>query len=252
MQSYLVRHVKTKLNNMAADVIGNYPCDLSPVEIYEDLIREPHVLAAFAEAGKYLSPTGLTYRTTAQMDGRRLGITLSLPSCDKYSCYPMPKFELKIAAGSKLHKHLKPQVQIAEDWANLICAFSHLGPFVTDMRVLAFLMPWVPPLVSDAPIEQFKRIMDRKTASHVKAELKQLSSGRLPDYCPSLPTLIGHVCLSGKRLITQHHLLMTGERRHPAHVALEHGESFVTAEVRNGIDEAISNNLALLDRHIVT
>jgi hypothetical protein len=209
MNQHLMSFIDKKLEEASSFVTRYMPIDLSTDAIYEGLVGEPHVAAAFREAVKYLPPSSvLSRRASVKLDGRELMVSLRLQPTEKYSVFLMPKYELVVTRESELGQAMALAIQVSCEWEMLTKTWNSFKALVPDTTILAFLFPWLREIM----LEFHFGLLDvgvklKSERLQIEREVKAIHRRAIPKRFPRLSIELNQVCQSGKRLFGQYRML---------------------------------------------
>ena len=202
---------------------GDYVCErielgMNSDEAYEELIGEPHVLAAFSAAEQYMVSRTCMMSNFSVMrpDSSKLKLNFYLLATDKYPIHTFPKFPLRITHGSKLEAALDLPTRIAQQWAELDYVTCQLfDDLYLDAEQCVFFLPWMRELLVDcdwhrdpaAFLNRHNSQWKKNEVDVVDREIKQIMRGSVPKHFPRMTKSVSDVCKSGKSLFTQYRMI---------------------------------------------
>lgn len=206
-------HIIEAINDASTFVLRHMPINATTDEIYEGLVDDPQMIAAFANAAKYLPPNGLHKRITIHSEEYgMLSLHVRLTPTDKYPAFLLPQRttdQIPLTRESRLSQALALPIRVARDWGMLKWAYEKLEANVDDAQALACLLPWMRELVAEweqaHPISTvFKPNRDRQA---INRDVQAVMSERIPKQFPRITEQLNSVCLSGKALFSQYRML---------------------------------------------
>jgi hypothetical protein len=208
MNPHLVSYIDKKLEEAASFVTRYMPMNLSTDAIYEGLLSEPHVVAAFREAVKYLPQATHNRRVVVKLDGHELMVSLRLAPTEKYSVFLMPKYELTITQESELGQAMALAIQVSREWEMLTKTWIAFKTIALDTAILAFLFPWLREIMLDFHFGLLDvNIKLKSERLQIEREVKVIHCRAVPKRFPRLSIELNQVCQSGKRLFGQYRML---------------------------------------------
>jgi hypothetical protein len=214
MHAALIAFIDKKLSEAADFVLRHMPVALSTDEIYENLVGEPHVVAAFKEAGKYLPPSSLNRRINLGIHTPyppfeiKLLVSLRLDPTEKYPVLLLPKYDLDVTHESALGQALTMSINVAREWEMLTQTWEKFKGAVPDPHVLGFLFPWLREIMLNFDLELLDVGIRRKQErEQIEREVRAIQRRMPPKSFPRLSIELNRVCQSGKRLFGQYRML---------------------------------------------
>ena len=214
MHRTLNAHITEAINDASTFVLRHMPVNATTDEIYEDLIGDPQIIEAFANAVKYLPPQHLHRRISIPSEEYgMLSLYVRLTPTDKYPTFLMPPQhtidQRPLTRESRLSQALALPMRVARDWGMLKWAYDKLEAGVGNTHALACLMPWMRELVAEweqaHPISTvFKPNRDRQA---INRDVQAIMNERIPKQFPRITEQLNSVCLSGKALFSQYRML---------------------------------------------
>jgi hypothetical protein len=208
MNTHLVSYIDKKLDEAANFVIRYMPVNMPTDRIYEDLVGEPHVAAAFREAVKYLPPSALNRRAILKLGDLLLNVSLRFAPTDAYPVFLMPKYDLAVTHESELGQSMSMAIQVTREWEMLIKTWEKFREAAPDPHTLGFLFPWLREIMLDFHVGlldvSIKRKADREK---IEREVRAIQRRFPPKSFPRLSIELNRVCQSGKRLFGQYRML---------------------------------------------
>ena len=204
MQPKLKEAVKGMIDSASAFVLAHTGCSMSDEQVYEELIGEPHVLAAFRNAVQYLPKADFSRYVDIDYAGRDVRVCLRFNATARYPTYFIPSYKLRVPEGSKLHSELALGVKVATEWQKLHYVTHRILNELDNAEIASFLLPWLRYLDLELPFDNAaeKRANER--------ELKIIKSRPFPHRFPTLTRDITAICNSGKQLFSQMRMLQSG------------------------------------------
>jgi hypothetical protein len=250
MNKHLVNYINVKLDEAATYVIRYMPVDLSTNAIYEGLMGEPHVVAVFREAVKYLPPTALNRRTTIKLGTQPLTVSLRLAPTEEYPVFLIPKYDLAVTQESELGQALELAIQVTREWEMLIKTWSHFKELVPDPATLGFLFPWLREIMLDFHVGLLDvSIKHKQERELLEREVRALTRHAVPKHFPRLSIELNQVCQSGKRLFGQYRMLEAAAANiERASLGIDRASNLAPAWLADHIEEALSDWLEELPR----
>ena len=213
MHRTLNAHITEAINDASTFVLRHMPVNATTDEIYEDLIGDPQMAEAFANAAKYLPPNSLHKRITIPSEEYgRLSLNVRLTPTDKYPAFLMPQRTIDqkpLTHESRLSQALALPIRVARDWVMLKWAYEKLEANVDDAQALACLLPWMRELVAEwekayPTHPSFKPSRDRQA---INRDVYAIMNERIPKRFPRVTEQLNSVCLSGKAMFSQYRML---------------------------------------------
>jgi hypothetical protein len=204
MQPKLKEAIKSMIDSASGFVLNHTGCTLSDEQVYEELIGEPHVLAAFRNAVQYLPKADFAKYVDIDYAGREVRVCLRFNASARYPTYFIPTYKLRVNEGTKLYDELTLGVQLATDWQKLYYVTQRILNELDNAEIASFLLPWLRYLDLDCTAEKKadQRFIDR--------EIKIIKSRPFPRQFPALTRDITAICNSGKQLFSQMRMLQSG------------------------------------------
>ena len=208
MHGNLFDHIKGSIANANAFVLRHMPLNLTHDEIYEDLVGDPEIAQAFANAAQYLPPSSLSKHMVIETEEwGMLTLSVKLQPTEKYPAFLFPKQSLFLTRESKLSRALQLSMRVEQEWQMLFYAFNKMQDYV-DPSIVAFLFPWIRELIAEwreqNPIMAFIKSKQRVA---IDREVNAILSDRAPRNFPRLTEELNAVCRSGKALFSQYRML---------------------------------------------
>ena len=245
MHAALIAFIDKKLSEAADFVLRHMPVALSTDEIYENLVGEPHVVAAFKEAGKYLPPSSLNRRITISINRQPLMASLRLDPTEKYPVFLMPKYDLDVTQESALGQALAMSLNVAREWEMLTKTWEKFKGAVPDPHVLGFLFPWLREIMLDFSLANMEFLPTRKQErEQIEREVRAIQRRTSPKTFPRLSIELNRVCQSGKRLFGQYRMLeaaMSNDSLTRAPLSIDRATNLAPAWLAEHMDECISD-----------
>jgi hypothetical protein len=248
MNKHLVNYINVKLDEAATYVIRYMPVDMTTNAIYENLIGEPHVVAAFREAIKYLPPASLNRRTIIKLGTQPLTVSLRLAPTKEYPVFLMPFYDLVVTQESELGQALGLAIQVTREWEMLTITWNHFKELVPDAGTLGFLFPWLREILLDFHVGLLDvNIKLKSDRERLEREVKAIHRRIVPKHFPRMSIELNQVCQSGKRLFGQYRMLEAAAANiDRAPLGIDRASNLAPAWLADHIEEALSDWLETL------
>ena len=123
------RFIQSEMKTAHDFVRNRIEVKLDADQVYEQLIGNPEITAAFRNAMQYMPHQGLDKTITIHIASEQLGenvtsfnqarVRLHLPPTEKYRQRFIPEGELLVIRESDLHKYFTKQRAVSQAWAEL-------------------------------------------------------------------------------------------------------------------------------------
>lgn len=245
MNPHLMKYIDKKLDEAANFVIRYMPVDMPTDRIYEDLVGEPHVLAAFREAIKYLPPSSLSRRAVLKLDDLTLNVSLRFNPTDAYPVFLMPSYDLAVTQESELGQALGMAIQVTREWEMLIKTWERFKEAVPDPHTLGFLFPWLREIMLEFHIGLLDvNIKLKAERMKLEREVRAIQRRMPPKHFPRLSIELNRVCQSGKKLFGQYRMLEASTRDNDlsrAPLSIDRATNLSPAWLAEHMNECISD-----------
>jgi hypothetical protein len=211
MHTVLTQFISERIHGASTFVLNNMPCSLSSDQVYEGLVGDASMLADFDNATRHLRPASMARPViiTTTMDGEtfQTQVIVRLTPTPKHRAFMLPE-NIILTRESDLGQMLATPLRVAQDWKMLTRAWNTLHHTCEDSpMMLAFLFPWIRPLIADFPGERVIIELRRSEMATIAREIKQIMSNKLPRDFPRLTRELNALCQSGKRLFAQYNMV---------------------------------------------
>jgi hypothetical protein len=245
MNTHLVKYIDKKLDEAASFVIRYMPVNMTTDRIYEDLVGEPHVVAAFREAVRYLPPSSLNRRTVLKLGEQTLFAQLRFAPTDAYPVFLMPKYDLAVTQESELGQALGMAIQVTREWEMLIKTWEKFREAAPDPHTLGFLFPWLREIMLDFNIGLLDvNVKLKADREKIEREVRAIHRRFPPKSFPRLSIELNRVCQSGKRLFGQYRMLEALTRENDltrAALSIDRATNLSPAWLHEHMEECISD-----------
>jgi hypothetical protein len=244
MHGALTQFIDKKFGEAYEFVIRHMPVTLTTDQIYEGLVGESHVLAAFKEATKYLPPSTLSRRVNLIINGQTLVVSLRLQPTELYPMFLIPKYDLKVTQESMLGQALAISIQVSREWEMLAKTWVKFKTAIPDAHVLGFLFPWLRETVLNFHFGLLDVSINKKERQQIEREVLAIQRRTPPKRFPRLSIELNQVCQSGKRLFGQYRMLeaaMTSDDLTRAPLNIDTTTHLSPAWLDEHIDECIND-----------
>lgn len=253
------RFIQSEMKTAHEFVRNRIEVKLDADQVYEQLIGNPEMLAAFRNAMQYMPHQGLDTNITIHIASEQLGenvtsfnrarVHLHLPPTEKYRQRFIPEGELLVTRESDLHKYFTKQLAVSQAWAELEYVFNAFHLARVGALEMSFLMRWIRELIADCDWKDEPEAfvnrwsigkVSKKALREVDRDMRLINSHATPDRFPIVTKRVSDICKSGKALFGQYRLLksVTGEQEAPLITLLNEG-----ALTGMGVDDGLAEQM---------